>query len=100
MKRLMSRNRAWSITAYLSRHLEKLTDKVFDETRKLLNDKAKRPLILHCASANRVGAVWLAHRVLDGGLKYEEALSELKTVGLKLPAFEQKAKDYIERKKK
>jgi uncharacterized protein (TIGR01244 family) len=74
-----------------------LTDEVFDKVRKLLNDKAKRPLLVHCASANRVGAVWLAHRVLDGGKSYDEALKEAKTVGLKLPAFEAKAKDYIER---
>ena len=51
-------------------------------------------MILHCSSANRVGAVWLAHRVLDGGLKYNEALSEAKTVGLKLPAYEERVKEY------
>jgi hypothetical protein len=45
-----------------------------------------------------VGAVWLAHRVLDGGLSYDDALKEAKTVGLKTPAFEEKVKDYIRRK--
>jgi uncharacterized protein (TIGR01244 family) len=74
-----------------------LTDEVFDKSRKLLGDKEKRPLLVHCSSANRVGAVWLAHRVLDGGKTYDEALKEAKTVGLKLPAYEEKAKDYIER---
>ncbi|MEX2187479.1 MAG: protein tyrosine phosphatase family protein [Pirellulales bacterium] len=77
-----------------------LTDEVFDKTRKLFGDKEKRPLLVHCASANRVGAVWLAHRVLDGGKTYDEALKEAKTVGLKLPAYEEKAKDYIARMQK
>jgi uncharacterized protein (TIGR01244 family) len=74
---------------------ESLTDNVFDTIRKLLKDKDKQPLILHCQSANRVGAVWLAYRVLDGGINYDDALAEAKTVGLKLPAYEEKAKAYI-----
>lgn len=76
-----------------------LTDENFDKLRKLLNEKEQRPLLLHCASANRVGAVWLAHRVLDGGQTYEAALAEAKTVGLKAPAMEAKAKEYIAKQK-
>ena len=76
-----------------------LTDENFDKLRKLLNEKEQRPLLLHCASANRVGAVWLAHRVLDGGLTYDAALAEAKTVGLKAPAMEAKAKEYIAKQK-
>jgi uncharacterized protein (TIGR01244 family) len=79
---------------------KELSDEIFDKSRKLLADKSKRPLLLHCASANRVGALWLAHRVLDDGVKYDDALAEAKTVGLALPALEEKAKDYIKRKKK
>lgn len=74
---------------------ETLTDENFDKLLKLLNEKDQCPLLVHCASANRVGAVWLAHRVLDGGLTYDAALAEAKTVGLKAPAMEVKAKDYI-----
>ena len=76
-----------------------LTDENFDKIRKLLNTKEERPLLFHCASANRVGAVWLAHRVLDGGLTYDAALAEAKTVGLSAPALEAKAKDYIAKQK-
>jgi uncharacterized protein (TIGR01244 family) len=75
---------------------DELTDAVFDEARAALN-KAERPILLHCHSANRVGAIWLAWRALEGGLPYEEALTEAQTVGLKAPALEAKAKDYIER---
>lgn len=76
-----------------------LTDETFDKLRKLLNEKEQRPMLMHCAVASRVGAVWLAHRVLDGGLTYEAALAEAKTVGLKTPALEAKAKEYIAKQK-
>ena len=69
---------------------------MLDRTREVLSDHERKPILVHCASANRVGAVWLAHRVLDDGLAYEAALAEAKTVGLKAPALEQRAKEYID----
>jgi len=78
---------------------ETLTDKVFDETRKLLRSDKSRPVLLHCASANRVGAVWLAVRVLDDHVEWERALLEAKMIGLATPAYEQKAREYIERQR-
>jgi uncharacterized protein (TIGR01244 family) len=85
--------------AYLNFPFEgpaELTDAVFDTVREHLKT-AVRPILLHCSSANRVGAVWLPYRVLDGGLSYDEALSEAKTVGLKSPDYEKKAREYIEK---
>jgi uncharacterized protein (TIGR01244 family) len=78
---------------------DEATDAVFDEARKQLK-AAKRPILLHCGTANRVGAVWLPYRVLDDGLTLDAALAEAKTIGLRTPALEAKAKDYIERHKK
>lgn len=75
-----------------------LKDEVFDNARKVLNDKQNKPVMMHCASANRVGAIWLAHRVLDEQVSYEQALAEAKKVGLKSADFEARAKDYIARK--
>ena len=79
---------------------EKLTDNVFAKTRKLFTDKSKHPIMVHCGSANRVGAVWLAHRVLDGGITKEAALAEAKKVGLRTPGYIDKVHDYIERMQK
>lgn len=76
---------------------EEMTDEVLDSLRTHLNE-GERPILLHCKSANRVGAVWLAYRMLDGGLSEEEAKAEAKTVGLKSPAYEKKALDYVARK--
>ena len=75
-----------------------LTDAVFDAARKLLSE-TQRPFLLHCGSGNRVGAVWIPWRVLDGGVSYETALVEGKTIGLVTPEYEQKAKDYVERRR-
>jgi uncharacterized protein (TIGR01244 family) len=77
--------------------VEQLTDEVFDRARELLRT-AERPILLHCGSANRVGAVWLPHRVLDGGLSYEAALAEARTIGLKTPEYEARAREYVARR--
>jgi len=75
---------------------DELDDEVFARSRHLLS-KAERPILLHCGSANRVGALWLPWRVLDGGLGVEEALAEARTIGMRTPAYEELALDYIER---
>ena len=62
---------------------ETLTDEVFDQALGLLNDEANQPTLLHCKSANRVGAIWFAHRVVNEGVDPEQALAEAKTVGLR-----------------
>lgn len=73
-----------------------LTDQVFTRSRELLNT-VERPILLHCSSANRVGAVWIPWRVLDGGVTWEQALAEARTIGIKTPEYETKAKDYVAR---
>ena len=77
---------------------DELTDGMLDQIRDLLKT-ADRPILLHCSSGNRVGAVWLAHRAIDGGLDLDEALTESKVVGLRSPAYEQKVKEYIKRRR-
>ncbi len=79
---------------------DSLTDGLLDEARGLLRDRARRPIFLHCSSGNRVGAVWLAHRVLDAGLPWETALDEAKLVGLKLPAYEQRVRAYVDARRR
>ena len=71
-----------------------LTDETFDKAREQLK-KAERPLLLHCASANRVGAVWIPYRVLDEKVPLSQAVAEAHTIGLRTPALEAKAKAYV-----
>jgi uncharacterized protein (TIGR01244 family) len=77
-----------------------MTPQLLDQARAVLNDAGKKPILMHCNSGNRVGAVWLAHRVLDGGLTWDAALEEAKVVGMKLPAYEEAVKKYVESKRK
>lgn len=76
---------------------DSLKDEIFDKSLKILSDKEKQPALLHCASANRVGAIWLVHRVLTDKVDYDKALKEAKEVGLKFPPYETKAKAYIQK---
>lgn len=78
---------------------ESLTDELLDKARKLLVDKNKKPVMLHCGSANRVGAIWAAHRALDEGLSVDEAMKEAKEVGLRNADYEKIVIDYIQRNK-
>lgn len=74
--------------------VDELTDQRLDEMRQALKT-AERPILLHCASANRVGAGWLAYRVLDEGLSVDAAREEAKVVGLVSPAYEARTLEYI-----
>ena len=76
---------------------DSLKDEIFEKSLKILGDKKKQPVLLHCASANRVGAIWLVHRVLNDKVEYDKALKEAHEVGLKFPPYEAKAKAYIEK---
>jgi protein tyrosine phosphatase (PTP) superfamily phosphohydrolase (DUF442 family) len=76
-----------------------LTDGIFNGGRKLLN-RSKKPLLLHCASANRVGAIWLVWRVLDGGLALDKAIAEAKEVGMRTPAYLVRAKEYLAKRRR
>lgn len=76
---------------------EAMTDEVLSRMRELLKDKSGRPILVHCFSAGRVGAVWLAHRVLDDGLSIAAAVEEAKTVGLRREEYIRKATDYVQR---
>lgn len=48
---------------------------------------AHQPAYVHCASANRVGAVWAIKRVVRDGWTRERALDEAQAIGLKSPTM-------------
>ena len=82
------------------RDADALTDDVFDDVRTILNDNNAGPVMLHCASANRVGAVWLAHRVVDKGLTLEQAEQEANVVGLTRADYRDQAVRYAQQRAK
>jgi protein tyrosine phosphatase (PTP) superfamily phosphohydrolase (DUF442 family) len=73
-----------------------LTDQIFGAAREALRAAAgDAKVLLHCASANRVAAVWLTHRVLDQNVPLPQAQREAVKVGLRSEAYREKALDYI-----
>ena len=79
---------------------QQLDPTVIDRFLASVADKANQPVYVHCGSANRVGAVWLAKRVLQDGWTVEKATEEAKLIGLRSQPFEQFAVDYINAHKK
>ena len=77
------------------RAAEELTDERLDALRALLTENEGRQVFLHCGSAHRVGAAWMAYRVLDQGVAVETALEEAHEVGLRAGDHEARALDYI-----
>jgi uncharacterized protein (TIGR01244 family) len=69
--------------------------KVFDTFLATIADKANQPVYIHCASAQRVGSVWLAKRVLQDNYSIDKATSEARAIGLSNPGLEKFALQYI-----
>jgi uncharacterized protein (TIGR01244 family) len=74
--------------------------KVVDQFLAAVANKANQPVFIHCASASRVGAVWLVKRVLQDGWPVEKATEEAKLIGLRSEPLEKFALSYIAEKKK
>jgi len=72
-----------------------LTSTFFDELRALLVANEDRTVLLHCGSSNRVGAAWLAKRVLDDGVAWSRALQEARASGLRSDALAARTRAYV-----
>lgn len=68
---------------------------VVDQFLGVISDTANQPVYVHCASANRVGAMWLVKRVLQDGWAVDKATAEAKAIGLSAPGLEKFALEYI-----
>ena len=68
---------------------------MFRKFRDILAETANYPILIHCASSNRVGAMWYIHQVLDNGESESSALLEAKKAGLTSEALEGRAKAYV-----
>jgi len=76
---------------------ESLGDRQFDVLRDLLRDPLNRPVLVHCQSANRVGALLLPYLALDEHLPLDEAQRRAVAVGLRSPDYSAMALDYVKR---
>ena len=76
---------------------ETLDDAVYDRFLAVLRDPAKRPVIVKCATANRVGALLLPYLLLDEKLPEPRALEEAQRIGLRNPQYAAMGVDYARR---
>ena len=58
------------------------SDELLAEFYALVEDPKQHPILLHCASANRVGMLWAYYR-LQRGMGKSGALEEGRTIGMK-----------------
>lgn len=58
-------------------------------------DTSNQPVYIHCASANRVGAMWMIKRTLQDGWPVAKAQEEAEAIGLSNPGLKAFAAEYI-----
>jgi protein tyrosine phosphatase (PTP) superfamily phosphohydrolase (DUF442 family) len=58
-------------------------DETFERFRGLMQEPERRPMLVHCSSANRVGALLIPYLILDRGKMPEEAVELASRVGLR-----------------
>lgn len=69
--------------------------KVVDRFLAAVSEEANQPVYIHCASANRVGAVWMIKRALKDGWEIDKARQEAEAIGLSNPQLKAFAAEYI-----
>lgn len=74
-----------------------LTDETFGRFRELMRDRTKRPVVVHCASGNRVGVLLIPYLVLDEGKGTEAAVEAALEAGLRSQDLAERALAYVER---
>ena len=62
---------------------------------KAVKDQSNHPMLIHCGSANRVGAFWMIYRVVEQGWPEDKALEEAIKIGLTSPGLKSFAQNYI-----
>lgn len=74
---------------------ETVEDETFERFRELMKTPERRPVLVHCSSANRVGALLVPYLILDEGKSTEEAQEIASGVGLKSDELKQVALEYV-----
>lgn len=71
------------------------TAEIAEAFLKAVADPANQPVYIHCASANRVGAMWFIKRVKLDGWDTERAMKEAEAIGLRAPGLKEFALNYV-----
>jgi len=71
---------------------------VVEKFLSVVSEPKNQPVFIHCASANRVSALWLIKRVRLDRWSVEKALEEAQAIGLTSEPLRKFALDYLARK--
>lgn len=74
-----------------------LDDTLFDRVREVLRDADRRPVLVHCATGNRVGMVLIPYLILDEGKSPQDAIALAMRMGMRAPQLAQLALQYVAR---
>ena len=66
-----------------------------DEFIRAVREKSLYPMLIHCSSANRVGAFMMIYRVVEQGWSEKKALEEAVKIGLSSDTLKKFAETYI-----
>jgi len=66
-----------------------------DEFIRLVKENSNHPMLINCASANRVGAFMMIYPVLEQGWAEDKALEEAIKIGLRGDELKKFARDYL-----
>lgn len=77
---------------------ESLDDATVDRFREAL-ERLPRPILLHCATGKRSGAMTMMHLASEQGMTGDEAIAKAESMGFECdtPAVESFVKDYVDR---
>lgn len=70
-----------------------------DEFIVVVKNKSNHPMLINCASANRVGAFMMIYRVLEQGWTEDKALEEARKIGLVSEGLKKFAQETIAQRK-
>ncbi len=71
------------------------TPEIAEAFLKAAADSSNQPMYIHCASANRVGAMWFIKRVKLDNWDVERAMKEAEGIGLRAPNLKEFALTYV-----
>ena len=71
------------------------SEEIVERFLKTISNPSNQPSYIHCASANRVGAMWFIKRVKQDGWDSARAMSEAENIGLRSEALKQFARQYV-----
>ena len=75
-----------------------LDDALMETVLGVVRRNARRPMLFHCASANRVGGALIPYLILDEGMTEEAAVTAAMQVGLRSADLLEWGLDYARRK--